>query len=201
MKRRHDAWTPEDDLLLAETVLRYIREGGTQLAAFEEVANKLNRTPAACGFRWNAEVRKQYTEAIELAKKQRKEHKKSPEKQKKHIISKVSPHAPANEQLTSSEDTNSSCFSPHPITVDQCILFLQGLKQSYEQSHTLFEENKRLKMENEELRLRNSKLGEKLRKISQTQQSVQEDYEMLIKIIKRAQELSREEGISPQPLN
>ena len=34
---RQDAWSQDEDLLLAEVVLRYIREGGTQLQAFEEV--------------------------------------------------------------------------------------------------------------------------------------------------------------------
>ncbi|MGB3889984.1 MAG: RsfA family transcriptional regulator, partial [Priestia megaterium] len=48
---RQDAWTHDEDLLLAEIVLRHIREGGTQLAAFEEVGKKLTRTSAACGFR------------------------------------------------------------------------------------------------------------------------------------------------------
>jgi prespore-specific regulator len=70
---RQDAWTPDEDLLLAEDVLRHIREGGTQLLAFEEVGKQLSRTSAACGFRWNSYVRKQYKSGIELAKKQRKE--------------------------------------------------------------------------------------------------------------------------------
>jgi|SRR5690625_32922 len=69
---RQDAWTKEEDVLLAETVLRYIREGQTQLEAFKEVAKQLARTPAACGFRWNATIRKQYTEAISQAKEERK---------------------------------------------------------------------------------------------------------------------------------
>jgi RsfA family transcription factor len=34
---RQDAWTQDEDILLAEVVLRHIREGGTQLSAFEEV--------------------------------------------------------------------------------------------------------------------------------------------------------------------
>ncbi|HEY4553885.1 MAG TPA: RsfA family transcriptional regulator [Bacillaceae bacterium] len=73
MKTRQDAWTEENDLLLAETVLRHVREGSTQLNAFEEVGDKLNRTSAACGFRWNAVVRHQYEKALDLAKKQRKQ--------------------------------------------------------------------------------------------------------------------------------
>ncbi len=73
MKQRQDAWMEEDDLILADTVLRHVREGGTQLNAFEEVGDKLNRTSAACGFRWNAVVRQQYDKALDLAKKQRKQ--------------------------------------------------------------------------------------------------------------------------------
>ncbi|PPA69695.1 RsfA family transcriptional regulator [Jeotgalibacillus proteolyticus] len=73
MKQRQDAWMEEDDLILADTVLRHVREGSTQLNAFEEVGDKLNRTSAACGFRWNAVVRQQYEKALDLAKKQRKQ--------------------------------------------------------------------------------------------------------------------------------
>lgn len=69
---RQDAWTNDEDLLLAETVIRYIREGKTQLEAFKEVAKALSRTSAACGFRWNATIRKQYHNAIDSAKEMRK---------------------------------------------------------------------------------------------------------------------------------
>lgn len=46
------------------------------------MGKKLSRTGAACGFRWNSYVRKQYKKAIDVAKKQRKElknRKKDPE--------------------------------------------------------------------------------------------------------------------------
>lgn len=69
---RQDAWKDEEDLLLATTVITYIREGKTQLEAFQEVAEQLQRTPAACGFRWNATVRKEYQQEIEEAKQNRK---------------------------------------------------------------------------------------------------------------------------------
>lgn len=69
---RHDSWTSDNDLLLARIVLQNIRSGGTQLAAFKEVAKQLARTPAACGFRWNSYVRKQYEKEIQQAKQNRK---------------------------------------------------------------------------------------------------------------------------------
>src|SRR5690625_310927 len=65
---RQDAWTKDEDTLLAEVVLRYIREGRTQLEAFKEVAKRLSRTSAACGFRWNATIRKQYAEERRVGK-------------------------------------------------------------------------------------------------------------------------------------
>ncbi|WP_199616271.1 RsfA family transcriptional regulator [Paenibacillus alkalitolerans] len=68
---RKDSWTPDDDNILAETVIRHIREGSTQLKAFDEVGERLNRTASACGFRWNATVRKQYEVKIQEAKRQR----------------------------------------------------------------------------------------------------------------------------------
>ncbi|MFA2810699.1 RsfA family transcriptional regulator [Bacillus mycoides] len=69
---RHDSWTSDNDLLLARIVLQNIRSGGTQLAAFKEVAKQLARTPAACGFRWNSYVRKQYEKEIQQAKQNQK---------------------------------------------------------------------------------------------------------------------------------
>ena|SRR5690625_1129638 len=72
-KTRQDAWTKDEDLLLAEIVLRHIRNGKTQLEAFKQAGEALSRTSAACGFRWNATIRKQYVDAINLAKEKRKE--------------------------------------------------------------------------------------------------------------------------------
>ncbi|MDP4163366.1 MAG: hypothetical protein Q8898_09710 [Bacillota bacterium] len=71
MKQRSDTWTAEQDTLLAETVLKHIREGSTQLKAFDEAGEKLSRTSAACGFRWNKVLRHDYTLAIQHAKKNR----------------------------------------------------------------------------------------------------------------------------------
>lgn len=70
---RQDAWLQENDELLAEAVIRHVKEGSTQLNAFEEVGDLLNRTAAACGFRWNAVVRKLHEEQLAQAKKERKE--------------------------------------------------------------------------------------------------------------------------------
>src|SRR5699024_11134783 len=68
-KKRQDVWTSDEDIILAEIVLRYIRHGKTQLEAFKEAGEQLSRTAAACGFRWNATLRKKYTEGVEIAKR------------------------------------------------------------------------------------------------------------------------------------
>lgn len=101
---RQDAWTKDEDVLLAETVLRFIREGKTQLEAFKEVAHRLSRTAAACGFRWNATIRKQHDEAIQLAKESRK-------KNHQHATWKADP---------------SELSTDHPI--DTAILLLKKMK-------------------------------------------------------------------------
>src|SRR6476660_1177763 len=77
LKIRQDAWSHEDDVLLAETVLAHIKDGRTQLRDFDEVGDKLNRTSAACGFRWNAVVRQKHLNAIEDSKRERKERKRA----------------------------------------------------------------------------------------------------------------------------
>lgn len=64
-------WHPEEDQLLKETVLKTIQNGGTQLKAFAEVGKKLNRTPGACGFRWNAVLRKNDPVSYQEAKRKR----------------------------------------------------------------------------------------------------------------------------------
>src|SRR5699024_3932605 len=71
-KARQDAWSKEEDLFLAETVIEYIGKGKTQLEAFENVGQLLSRTSAACGYIWNATVRKRYDHAVAYVKNNQK---------------------------------------------------------------------------------------------------------------------------------
>ncbi|MHB0943312.1 RsfA family transcriptional regulator [Paenibacillus sp. ALE1] len=68
---RQDAWTQPEDDLLAKTVIANIRSNKTQLTAFQEVGRELNRTAAACGFRWNSALRHNYRNEIKAAKEER----------------------------------------------------------------------------------------------------------------------------------
>lgn len=182
---RQDAWNQDEDLLLAEVVLRHIREGSTQLRAFEEVGRQLSRTSAACGFRWNSFVRKQYKSGIELAKKQRKEYKTQENPQLNDEIEleienvNVSKPLPERELLGNLQVKSS-------ISLQEVIAFLKEkeeiaqLYQQDQQHHSIEYEN--LKLENTRLREENETLQTQLI-------SVEEDYRALLQIMERARKL------------
>lgn len=191
MKVRQDAWSHEDDLLLAETVLRYIREGGTQLGAFEEVGDALNRTSAACGFRWNAEVRKQYEQAIAIAKKQRKERKRALENAVKQTVEINNPpveNSPQADMIIENRHSHISAKADS-LSLDDCIAFLSTLKQQDQLSGRMQIENKQLQIENEKLVKENKELEKKLTRLTEQQAMIQEDYQSLVKIMDRARKL------------
>ncbi|MFP3441702.1 Prespore-specific transcriptional regulator RsfA, partial [Pantoea sp. SIMBA_133] len=76
--------------------LRHVREGSTQLKAFDEVGDRLSRTSAAVGFRWNAIVRDRYEQALKLAKKQRKEMKRAERRQPEYTKNEM--HTPLQQE-------------------------------------------------------------------------------------------------------
>jgi prespore-specific regulator len=214
MKVRQDAWTDENDLLLAETVLRHVREGSTQLNAFEEVGDKLNRTSAACGFRWNAVVRHRYEKALQLAKKQRKQRQRMLGKEqggKKKLLysppvpslDEISYVAPTEPEVISSNETENETPVASPmisspiatprisgeINMDMVISYLQNLGSSNLQVDILRSENERLKRENADIRRNNQELEKKIEQLEQNTVTIQEDYETLMKIMNRARKL------------
>lgn len=72
-RRRKDQWTQEDDEQLAEIVIQSVKDGKTQLEAFQIAAEKLGRTKQACGFRWNKTLRNQYGQVLLHVKKRPKQ--------------------------------------------------------------------------------------------------------------------------------
>jgi prespore-specific regulator len=220
MKIRQDAWTDENDLLLAETVLRHVREGSTQLNAFEEVGDKLNRTSAACGFRWNAVVRHNYEKALQLAKKQRKQRQrilgKDQSGKKKLLYSPPEPSIEEIETVTnmeipaeifnhemitemSEELTNvqanvqvqpAAAVPVAKLNLNTVIAYLQSLNNSNLHAEVLKSENERLKREIADLRDQNKELQDKLNNIEEDATSMQEDYETLMKIMNKARKLA-----------
>ncbi|MEJ8776374.1 RsfA family transcriptional regulator [Pseudogracilibacillus sp. ICA-222130] len=186
-KVRQDAWSHEDDLLLAETVLRHIRDGSTQLNAFDEVGDILNRTSAACGFRWNAEVRSKYVDAIELAKRQRKEKKRQMAVQLKkrpvlqeEIIQDASIHTPIQPLH----------LEENQLTMHEVIQFLQQYTSRQIDTNSL--QTKLASLEEENTRLKETLVSteQMLEKTNKKLKIVEEDYQTFIQIMDRARKLT-----------
>jgi len=174
---RQDAWTQDEDLLLAEVVLRFIREGGTQLTAFEEVGKKLSRTSAACGFRWNSYVRKQYATGIELAKKQRKELKKEQSIPQPHVVE------------SNYSSLNSKLYQGDNLTISAVISYLNHLEQLENEYTIIKEENHGLKKQVEKLESELKLMAEAKLELESSMNLVEEDYRALIEIMERARKM------------
>lgn len=188
---RQDAWSPDDDLILAEVTLRHIREGSTQLAAFEEVGERIGRTSAACGFRWNSCVRKRYEEAIQIAKQQR---------QKRNYLKKqtiaATPHV-SSLAVFETEERNpgrDAASMEEGLSVDAVIRFLRGWKSTYQDlTRQIKWFEKELKEKEDELfRLRdeNERLSREVNNVQTDYRAVNDDYKTLIQIMDRARRLT-----------
>jgi prespore-specific regulator len=192
VKVRQDAWSHEDDLLLAETVLRHIRDGSTQVAAFDEVGDQLNRTSAACGFRWNTSVRNQYEQAVGIAKKQRKEKKRAAQSNvnKLEQVLQAQPSVDQQQQpiLENEREITSKYESRTSITLDDCISFLRNYRS--EHNPEIRKENNCLNKENQELRKKNEELTLKYEQLMKRKQAFEQDYKLLMSVLNQARNMS-----------
>jgi len=182
---RQDAWTEDDDLVLAEVTLRHIREGGTQLAAFEEVGQRLGRTAAACGFRWNSCVRKRYDAAIAIAKSQRQQLK----KMGRLPVTASQPDGDATGGKRSAPSTEVPAASAGTVDeqqIEAVIKLLMNQKETLRRLRQLERELEEKETELKELREKNGKLTKELEAV----QGVNEDYKALVQIMDRARRLA-----------
>ncbi|WP_216830885.1 RsfA family transcriptional regulator [Alkalihalobacterium elongatum] len=195
---RQDAWTNDEDLILAEVVLRHIREGSTQLAAFEEVGERLQRTSAACGFRWNSAIRKKYDAAIALAKKQRKKGKVMKEEDQANYEVEASQEV-AVPTIQKSVEKESEPVTPvaveqhvnsNNMTLEDVIDYLKTYASKLGQSNELENENDKLKRENEKLKESNEKLKKEIKAVKKEKETINEDYRTLISIMDRARKMA-----------
>jgi len=187
-KVRQDAWPHEDDLLLAETVLRHIREGSTQLNAFEEVGDILNRTSAACGFRWNAEVRNKYVQAIELAKRQRKERKR--QKATRGNTKALTPVSLPSQQATSEHALIIDEEERSGLSMADVIQFLHQYENNQSQTNSIQYELNRKSEENKLLEEQVATLNQELSKTKKRLAMMEEDYQTFIQIMDRARKMT-----------
>ncbi|TFE03589.1 RsfA family transcriptional regulator [Jeotgalibacillus sp. R-1-5s-1] len=166
MKQRQDGWTGREDQLLKEKVLHHIRNGSTQLNAFEEVGDLVNRTAAACGFRWNSCLRKENQALISAAKKERYSKRKE-EEQKKSVSQKPASNYPQEELIKRMEQWILALSKKTELT---------DLEKRCEAAEQLAI---RLEKENEQL---NGQLKE-----------LEEDYRVLLFLIEKARKLGTDE--------
>ncbi|MCF6136997.1 RsfA family transcriptional regulator [Pseudalkalibacillus berkeleyi] len=173
---RQDAWNHDEDLLLAEVVLRHIREGGTQLAAFEEVGRKLSRTSAACGFRWNSLLRKRYDAAIAIAKKQRK------------TMNQTSKPKKANEKQRDQVKVMSN--NAVELSLDEVIQYLQTLQETEAHSQAILSEYHQLQDENANLIKQNKALSIQYDQLQNEYEKIHEDHKVLLNFMDRARKMA-----------
>ncbi|AYC28782.1 RsfA family transcriptional regulator [Paenisporosarcina cavernae] len=177
-KLRQDAWSEDQDQLLAETVLRHVREGSTQLLAFEEAGDVLERTSAACGFRWNAAVRKDYEKELVEAKRDR--------KQKIRVIEK---------SIQRKSDTPKGLHLSQ-LSLDTVIGYLLQLQQGNADGDRV-----RLEFLLKASRERINALEEKIELLQKENDTIREDYEQFVSIMNRARKLvafnDNDETIAP----
>ncbi|WP_413380001.1 RsfA family transcriptional regulator [Alkalihalobacillus sp. 1P02AB] len=193
---RQDAWSTDEDLILAEVVLRHIREGSTQLSAFEEVGQRLSRTSAACGFRWNSSIRKKYESAIHLAKKQRTKLKgiKPVEEQEETGEEAVAKAKNVRVFTGKKEDGNVDDATeplnvetihpeqPSDLTMEKVLAFLSEYNEAMK-GRPGNVEYKKVVEENQRLR-------ERLAKVEEEKRVMKDDYRSLLSIMDRARKLS-----------
>jgi prespore-specific regulator len=188
---RQDAWSEEDDLILAEVTLRHIREGSTQLSAFEEVGERIGRTAAACGFRWNSFVRKKYEAAIQIAKAQRQ---KRNQLKKQGAVASISSGASIAVLDGEPGIGKSEAFSEEALSIDAVIRFLRGWKATYQemsrQIKTLERELQDTQEQIDQYRRENDKLSKQVSEVETDYRVVNDDYKALIQIMDRARKLA-----------
>jgi len=187
---RQDAWSDEDDLILAEVTLRHIREGSTQLSAFEEVGERIGRTAAACGFRWNSFVRKKYEAAIQIAKAQRQKR----TQLKKHAAVSISSSSIALLDNAELGNIKSETFTEETLSIDAVIRFLRQWRSTYQDMNRHIKNLEKELQEKEEeldkLVRQNDLLSKQVSEVSTDYRVVNDDYKALIQIMDRARKMA-----------
>ncbi len=163
---RQDAWTEEEDSLLTEIVLDSIRSGKTQLSAFQDAAEKLSRTASACGFRWNARIRKEKREEMQQAR------------------------------LVKTRDTNPSIpfraqtFSTALHQSNDITGLLSGISSAVVSIKKTFEENELLKKERADEQRRAEELEKQNRILLDEIAMLEQDYKSMLQIFEKARNLT-----------
>lgn len=169
---RKDGWKSDEDHLLAEIVLRHIREKSSQLVAFNEAAQQLGRTESACGFRWNSQIRKQYVSEVEAAKQERKQ-----SSYAKQVTQQI--------KVSTIEEEIEQEYMPDYM--EQIILLADKQKQLIiNMANQISNLKEQLQQKNNELE--HFKKNDQQNNI--TEETLKEDFETLLQIFHRAKQLA-----------
>ncbi|MEK4698422.1 RsfA family transcriptional regulator [Solibacillus sp. FSL R7-0668] len=176
-KTRQDAWIEENDALLAEAVIRHVKEGSTQLNAFEEAGDLLNRTAAACGFRWNAVVRRIYEEDLAQAKKERKE--------RMRLMNQATKRRTTPLYLLPSNEEQPMSIPLSALSLDIVIAYLVRLQHNHSSEQDVLKWRKLTTLLTEQ----KQQLEQQLQALQKENKAIKEDYEQFVSIMNRARRL------------
>jgi prespore-specific regulator len=163
---RQDAWTVEEDSLLTDIVLDSIRSGKTQLSAFQDAAEKLSRTASACGFRWNARIRKEKREEMQQAR----------------LVK--------TKESTPSTPFRAQTFSSALHQANDINVLLSGISSAVVSIKKTFEENELLKKERADEKRKAEELQKQNQLLLDEISMLEQDYKSMLQIFEKARNLS-----------
>ena len=165
------------DDILAEAVLRHVKEGSTQLNAFEEASDLLNRTAAACGFRWNAVVRRIYEEELNQAKKERKE--------RMRVLNAATKRRTNSVYLVPTSENQPTSIPLSALSLDIVIAYLVRLQHNNNAEQEQLKWRKLTSLLTEQ----KQELEKQLAALQKENKAIKEDYEQFVQIMDRARKM------------
>lgn len=171
--QRVNTWTEKADATLARIVLQNIESGETQLKGFQQAGAILGRTVAACGYRWNGVLRRNYRNDIDKARQIR-------NVQKRAKADSTNTLQPRTQSITSSE------------AMRDAIGFLQNFETDFRRAEALVA---KLERERDELAGRVRELEEFAENHQQntsaplSAERLHSDAQTLVEILQRAKNL------------
>lgn len=165
-----ELWTPDDDLMLAEMVLRHVRSGHTILDACREMEEQSNgkRTATASKYRWFTKLKLQYASAYELAKQ---DGKKIRNFKKKRVNQ--------GERLEDIVENVLNTEQEREISVDDILVLVKQFKKQEEKKADNESELLKVKREIDKLKKENSALKDENKELKHSLKNVDTDYKQL----------------------
>lgn len=186
---RKDSWSAEEDKLMAQTVLEFVKENKSQLEAFEEVSKKLKRTKSAIAFRWNSKIRKEFSKDLKKVKKS---------KEKITAYSKNSPALKEHTKAVTNKPKEAVTINTKEDLIDNIITLLQQVKREENASSVrlttnVSEENVILKEEITKLKEEKKILRHRCKELEKQCVSLYEDYTVLMDFVDKLKRMEKKE--------